>query len=167
MKLTIFGSTGGTGRQVVAQALAQEHDVTAFARSPEKVDQTHKNLQVIQRGVMNLASAERAVQGQDSVICTLGSGSAIREKTMVRANGMKNIICAMEKTSVKRLICQSSAGVVDSSDTLPFLMKYLTVPFLLRRVFADHEIQENSVKESQLDWIIRGTYRLLPARLYS
>jgi len=33
-------------------------------------------------------------------------------------------------------------------------MKYLIVPFMLRRAFADHEIQENYIKESQLDWII-------------
>ena len=76
------------------------------------------------------------------------------DKTMLRANGTKNIIRAMETTGVQRFICQSSAGVGDSSDTLPFLMNYLIVPFLLRRAFADHEIQENYIKESQLDWVI-------------
>ena len=60
----------------------------------------------------------------------------------------------MEKTGVKRFICQSSDGVGESKDTLPFLMKYLIVPFMLRRVWADHEIQENYITESQLDWII-------------
>jgi putative NADH-flavin reductase len=153
MKLTIFGSTGGTGRQVVAQALAQGHDVTAFARSPEKIDQTHKNLQVVQGNVMYLASMERTVQGQDAVVCTLGS-SAMRDTTMVRANGTKNIIRAMEKTGVKRFICQSALGVGDSRDLLPFHYKYLMVPIMLRQVYADHEIQENFIKESLLDWII-------------
>ena len=43
MKLIIFGSTGVTGRQIVTQALEQGHDVTAFARSPEKLDQKHEN----------------------------------------------------------------------------------------------------------------------------
>jgi putative NADH-flavin reductase len=33
-------------------------------------------------------------------------------------------------------------------------MKYLIVPFMLHRAFADHDIQENYIKESQLDWII-------------
>jgi len=153
MKLTIFGSTGGTGRQVVAQALAQGHDVTAFARSPEEINQTHKNLQVVQGNVMNFASVERTVQGQDAVVCTLGS-SSMRDKTMVRANGTKNIIRAMGKTGVKRFICQSALGVGDSRDLLPFHYKYLMVPIMLRQVYADHEIQENFIKESLLDWII-------------
>ena len=152
MKLIIFGSTGGTGRQIVAQALEQGHDVTAFARSPEKLDQKHEKLKVVQGNVLDFASVERAIQGQDVVLCALGM--SMKDKTMLRANGTKNIIRAMEKTGVKRFICQSSAGVGDSSDTLPFLMKYLIVPFMLRRAFADHETQENCIKESQLDWII-------------
>jgi putative NADH-flavin reductase len=153
MKLTIFGSTGGTGRQVVAQALEQGHDVTAFARSPEKLDQTHEKLQVVQGNVLHLASVERAIHGQDVVVCTLGL-PAMMDNSHLRANGTKHILRAMEKTGVKRFICQSSLGVGDSRDMLPFHYKYLIVPLMLRRVFADHEIQENYIKESHLDWII-------------
>jgi len=152
MKLTVFGSTGSTGRQVVGQALEQGHDVTAFVRSPEKFNQKHVKLKVAKGDVLDFVSVERAIQGQDAVLCTLGRPPM--DKSNLRANGTKNIIRAMEKTGVKRLICQSSDGVGDSKDKLPFLMKYLIVPFMLRRVFADHEIQENHIKESQLDWII-------------
>ena len=64
----------------------------------------------------------------------------------------------MEATGVNRLICQSTAGVGDSRDLMPFLMKYLIVPLILRRAWADHEIQENYIKESQLKWtIVRPT----------
>ncbi|MDB4285343.1 SDR family oxidoreductase [bacterium] len=152
MKLIVFGSTGGTGRQVVAQALEQGHDVTVFVRNPKKLNQKHERLQVVKGNVLDFAAVERAIQGQDVVLCTLGLPS--KDKSNLRANGTKYIIRAMEKTGVKRFICQSSDGVGDSRDTLPLLMKYLIVPFILRRAFADHEIQENYIKESQLDWII-------------
>lgn len=152
MKLIIFGSTGSTGRQVVAQALEQGHDATAFARSPEKLNLRHEKLKVIKGNVLDLASVERAIQGQDAVLCTLGRPPL--DKSNLRANGTKNIIRAMEKTGVKRFICQSSDGVGDSRDTMPFLYKYLIVPLFLRRAFADHKIQENYIKESQLDWVI-------------
>ena len=152
MKVIIFGSTGPTGRQVVTQALEQGHDVTAFARSPENIDQKHEKLQVEKGDVLDFAAVERALQGQDAVICTLGLPP--KDKSNLRANGTKNIIRAMEKTGIKRFICQSSYGVGDTSETLPFLMKYLIVPFILHRAFADHEVQENYIKESQLDWII-------------
>ncbi len=152
MKLIIFGSTGATGRQIVAQALEQGHDVTAFARSPEKLDQKHEKLQVIKGNVLDFASVERAIQGQDVVLCALGAPPT--DKSNLRANGTKNIIQAMEKTGVKRFICQSTHGVGDSRGEMTFLFKYILVPFILRRAFADHEIQENYIKESQLDWII-------------
>ncbi len=152
MKIIIFGSTGSTGRQVVRQALQQGHEVTAFARSPEKIEQKHEKLQIIKGNVMDFASVENAIQGQDVVICTLGQPPM--DKSNLRANGTKNIIRAMERNGVKRFICQSSDGVGESRETMPFLYKYIIVPFILRRVFADHEIQENYIKESQLDWVI-------------
>jgi putative NADH-flavin reductase len=152
MKLTIFGSTGGTGRQVVTQALEQGHTVTAFARSPEKLDQKHEKLQVAKGDVMDFALVERAIQGQDAVLCTLGLEAMSQNK--LRANGTKNIIQAMEKTGVRRIICQSALGVGDSRDVLPFHYKHLIIPLMLGRVYADHEIQEKHLKESQLDWII-------------
>ena len=152
MKVVIFGSTGPTGRQVVRQALEQGHYVTAFARSPEKIDQKHEKLQVAKGDVLDFAAVEHALQGQDAVICTLGLPT--KDRSNLRANGTKNIIRAMEKTGIRRFICQSSYGVGDTSEMLPFLMKYLIVPFILHRAFADHEIQENYIKESQLDWII-------------
>jgi putative NADH-flavin reductase len=152
MKVIIFGSTGSTGRQVVTQALEQGHDVTAFVRSPEKLGLQNEKLQVIKGDVLDLASVESAIQGQDAVLCTLGRPPM--DKSNLRANGTKNIIRAMEKTGVRRFICQSSDGVGESRETLPPFMKYIIVPFMLRRAFADHEIQENHVKESQLDWVI-------------
>jgi uncharacterized protein YbjT (DUF2867 family) len=35
MKIIIFGPTGGTGQELMAQALAAGHDVTAFTRNPQ------------------------------------------------------------------------------------------------------------------------------------
>lgn len=152
MKLIIFGSTGNTGRQVVTQALEQGHEVTAFARSPEKLNQKHIKLQVVKGDVLDFASVKNTIKGGDAVICTLGLPP--EDKSNLRANGTKNIIRAMEETGTKRFVCQSSYGVGDTRDSLPFLMKYFFVPFVLKRAFADHEIQENSIRESELDWII-------------
>lgn len=153
MKIIVFGSTGKSGQEVVKQALAQGHDVTAFVRSPEKLGRSHENLKIVTGDVLDSASVTRAVQGQDVVLCSLGL-PAITDKSNLRANGTKHIIRAMEETGIRRFICQSSHGVGDSRGGLPFLYKYLIVPFLLRRPFADHEIQEAHIKKSRLDWTI-------------
>ena len=151
MKLVIFGATGGTGRQVVEQALDQGHRVTAFARTPDKLDIQHPNLDVAQGDVMDLPSVEQAIQGQDAVVCILGSGQL---KSNIRSEGTRQIIQAMEHTGVRRLICQSTLGTGDSWGNLNFFWKYVMFGFILRHVFADHELQESYVQQSNLDWTI-------------
>ena len=37
MKLLVLGATGDTGRNLVAQAIAANHDVLALARKPESI----------------------------------------------------------------------------------------------------------------------------------
>ena len=151
MKLVIFGATGGTGRQVVEQALDQGHRVTAFARTPDKLDIQHPNLDVAQGDVMDLPSVEQAIQGQDAVVCILGSGQL---KSNIRSEGTRQIIQAMEHTGVRRLICQSTLGTGDSWGNLNFFWKYVMFGFILRHVYADHELQESYVQQSNLDWTI-------------
>ena len=72
MKLIIFGSTGATGLQLIAQALELGHQVTAFARSPEKIEQTHEKLTWMKGDVLDQAAVEKASQGHDTVLCALG-----------------------------------------------------------------------------------------------
>lgn len=168
MKLLVVGSTGGTGRELVKQALAQGHEVTAYARTPARLDDlTHPGLQVVRGDVLDSAAVERAVAGQDAVLCAIGTGAG---RSTLREDGTGNIVRAMEKAGVRRLICQSSMGVGDSRANLGFLTKYVIVPIFLRHAFADHERQEAVVKQSALDWTIvrpphlnngprTGTYR--------
>lgn len=152
MKLLIFGSTGSIGQQLVKQALAQGHSITAFARNPAKLDIQHANLNIVQGDVMNLPAVEQTIQGQDAVICALGSGKNLT--STIRSQGTQNIIQAMEKSSIKRFICQSTLGTGDSWGNLNFYWKYIMFSFLLKKIFADHQLQEEYVRQSNLDWTI-------------
>src|SRR5438105_131666 len=72
MKLLIFGATGGTGRALMEQALEQGHVVTAFARDPAQVRTVHSNLRVVRGDILDPASVEAAVRGQDAALSALG-----------------------------------------------------------------------------------------------
>ena len=150
MKLLVFGSTGSIGQQLVRQGLGQGYLVTAFARDPSKLAIRHDNLKVVQGDVMDFPSVEKAVQGQDVVLCSLGAGA----KGVVRSRGTKNIIRAMEKTGVRRFVCQSSLGVGDSWGNLGFFWKYIMFRGILRQAYADHVSQEGHVRQSNTDWTI-------------
>ncbi len=170
MKIIIFGSTGGTGSQLISQALEQDYEVTAFARNPKKIKQSHKKikiqghevtaigdnsekLNIIEGDVLDVSSVEQAIQGHDAVLCSLGM-SNIMDKSKLRANGTLNIIQAMQKAGVKRLICQSALGTGDSKNLLPFHYRFFIAPLFMHRLYEDHLAQETHIKKSQLEWVI-------------
>ena len=152
MNLLIFGSTGGTGRQLVEQALTQGHTVTAFARTPAKLALAHPNLSVWQGDVLDFADVEQALQGQDAVLSALGAPAT--QHDTLRSEGTRNITRAMAQRGVRRFICLTSLGLGDSRAALPFSYKYLIVPLFLRQAFADSELQEACIRQSPLDWTI-------------
>lgn len=154
MKIAIFGSTGGTGRELVRQALELGHEVTAFARSPEKLDDLKReNLRIVKGDVVNYADVEKSVAGQEAILSALGSPTLKAGDTTV-SDGTKNIIKAMEADGVKKFICETSLGVGDSHDQPGFLFMKILVPLFLKNAFADKQIQEKYIKASSLDWII-------------
>jgi FlaA1/EpsC-like NDP-sugar epimerase len=72
MRLLVIGATGGTGRELVQQALAHGHQVTAFVRDPARLQIEHANLRVAKGDVLDYATVEAAMRGQDAVVSALG-----------------------------------------------------------------------------------------------
>lgn len=149
-KILIVGATGSTGRIVVDRALELGYEVTAFARSPEKVAQQHPNLTVFQGDVLDPTSVEEAVKGHDAVLSFIGAGL----KGTVRSEGTLNIIRAMEKANIRRFISQSTLGAGDSRSNLNFYWKHIMFGLLLRNAYADHHKQEAYIRQSNLAWTI-------------
>ena len=155
MKLLIFGASGGTGRLILEQALQQGHEVTAFVRDASRLDIKHPNLRVQQGDVLDYKTIEPAMKEQDAVLSALGSPA--NKIGVIRSQGTQYIIQAMEKYGVRRFVCQTSLGYGDSTpvlDMTPFYFKYLIVPFILKKGFADHALQEEYIRKSGLDWVI-------------
>ncbi|HEV2779423.1 MAG TPA: SDR family oxidoreductase [Actinophytocola sp.] len=150
MKLIVFGATGTVGKHVVEQALRRGHEVTAFTRDAARITARHERLHVAQGDVADVDAVASAVAGHDAVIVTLGGG----RRGDVRAPGTLTIIKAMQRTGVRRLICQSTLGVGDSRGNLNFLWKRIMFGLLLRAAYADHVRQEEHVTRSGLDWTI-------------
>ena len=156
MKLIVFGSTGGIGRQVVAQALDAGHQVTAVARRPEMLNVQHERLQVVRGDALQLDSFQQALSGQDTVVSALGI--ITKEATEFYSSSMRNILEAMQTAEVLRLLCVS-AGAVDPAGWQRWVIK----PILWRLyggMYADLLRMEDAVKASDLDWTIMRPHRL-------
>lgn len=151
MKIAVFGATGGTGSEIVKQALERGHVVTAFVRNPDKMMVKNERLTIVKGDIHNVKDVEQGVLGQDAVICALGARDL--KSTMIRTEGTINIIEAMKRDNVKRLFVISSMGVGESWNTISLINKVF-LSTLLKSTRKDHEAQEAAVKTSGLDWTI-------------
>lgn len=152
MNLLIYGASGATGHELVKQALAQGHHVTAFVRNPSKLKIAHDKLKVIQGDVTDYKGVETSVKGQDAVLSALGAASPFKYDQSV-VEGASNIIRAMESNGVSRFIYMSFVGVKESRNTAGFVIKYIA-PKLLSTEINGHEAREKMIKQSQLGWTI-------------
>lgn len=161
MKLLIIGGTGGTGQQLIKQALQQGHKLTVLARSPEKIKITHPNLIVIKGNVLDLEKVQEAVAGQDAVLSALGHKKFFI-KTNILSEGTRNIILAMQKHKVSRFVCITSLGIGDSRFKLGLYYTLFVVPVILFFYFMDKGKQEKLIKNSSLEWTIVRPGHLMP-----
>jgi len=114
MRVLVIGATGGTGREIVKQALERGHDVVALARKPSRIKFTHDRLHVARGDVMDPASLDAAMPGCEAVVCALGHKRWLGPSKIL-SEGTRNIVRAMEKHGVKRLVVETALGVNCSS----------------------------------------------------
>jgi putative NADH-flavin reductase len=152
MQLVVFGASGGTGRELVKQALGHGHTVRAFVRNPDKFKLVHPRLEVVQGDISDAKAVTAAVKGQDAVLSALGVNN--RKPNTVLSDGVRNLLDAMRKQKVKRLVFVSSLGVGDSKGRLGPLYNWVLLPTLLKHVFADKEAAEELIRNTKLDWTI-------------
>lgn len=160
MNLAIFGANGGTGRELVEQALERGHHVTAIVRNPDSFYLTHERLRVTGGDALQPDSFAQAFKNQDAIVSALGISSflaSLRPMTF-HCITAHNIIDQMQQQGVKRLICLTSVGVLDEPIG-PFFYTILVKP-LLKHKYEDMRQMEAAVRHSQLDWIIVRPFRL-------
>ena len=162
MKVLVVGATGGTGRAAVEALVAGGHEVTAMARHAGAVLGGRAGVRPVDGDATVAADVHAAVRGQDAVVVALG----ITENPMrvrlrgpagtpldVRSRGTAAVVAAMREHGVRRLVVQSSYGVGETRELLP-LSSRLVFALLLKPQIADHEVQEDVVRRSGLDWTL-------------
>lgn len=162
LNILVVGATGGSGRATVEKLLSEGHRVTAYSRSANQIIDDSGRLVTINGNVTDSIELDRATKGQQVIIVTLGInenplrvrffGSA-RTPNDVRSMGTRNVITAMRKHGVQRLIVQSSFGVGETRGLLGFVDQ-LFFNLILKPQIDDTEAQEKEVRNSGLDWTI-------------
>ena len=182
MKLTIVAASGGIGRQLLEQAVAAGHTVTAVMRSTKTLSEQVRIVRV-DLAAPDQAALESAVKGADAVLS--GLGARLSSDEGVASRGTRAIVQAMHATGVRRIVVVSAAPIgtvpspgrpnppkYDPGDG--FFMRHLFGPLTkaaLRRHYADLALMEDILRDSDVDWTVvrpprltdgpmTGTYRV-------
>ncbi|MEU9331980.1 NAD(P)H-binding protein [Streptomyces sp. NPDC048290] len=160
MKLTVFGATGGVGREIVRQALDAGHQVTAVVRDPARLAVTGAGLEVYRADLGDPQAVRAAVAGRDAVLSGLGARS--RKDAGVTARLTRTVLEAMEAEHVRRLVVVSAAPVGPPAEGEGALDRLMlgAVSLVFKDIYADLRETEAELARSATDWTVVRPPRL-------
>lgn len=166
MKLTVFGATGGIGGQVVRQALAAGHTVTAVVRDPARftVDDDPALYVATVPDLSDLTAVPAlttALSGSDAAISGIGPRNA--KDVTVASTTTRAVLKALAKQGVTRFLAVSATPVGPIPDGEDFLNRRLVYPVtrrLLRGIYGDLAVMEADIAASGLRWTVVRPPRL-------
>ncbi len=164
-KVLVIGAGRGVGLETVWQALEAGYEVQALARSASAIEIEHKNLNKIDADATDSEALETAVAECDVVITTLGIAPTFSEVTLFSKTAA-NVIEAMQKNDVRRLIAVTGLGAGNSKGTGGLLYANFLQPLMLGPIYEDKNREEKIIQDSDLEWtIVRpGFLTRLPKR---
>ena len=171
MKLTIFAATGGIGRQLLAQAVAAGHEVTAVVRNPKRLSPEIRAI-MADLAASDPVAIDSAIEGTDAVLSALGPRSI--SEAGITSQGTRAIVQAMKAVGVRRVVVVSAAPVSTiSSPGRPkppkhdpgdgFFMRNLAAPLvkaIFRKHYVDLALMEDILRDSNLAWTVVRPPRL-------
>jgi putative NADH-flavin reductase len=150
MQIAVFGSTGGTGRLVLADGIRRGHEMTAFARDAGALAGVTGLAGVVEGDGRDRVAVEKAIAGQAAVIVTVSG----RGEADVIAGIARTVTAAMPSLGVRRLVAASAYGMVA---TRPYIVAGV-VRKVFAKEFADQAAADRVIASTDLDWtILRGT----------
>lgn len=160
MNVTVIGSTGRTGSQVLAEGRRRGHRMTAFTRRPETLAAPENLAAVVAGDGRDPEAVRRAVRGADAVISIVsapGRGGPHQAAAVARV-----LTTAMAELGVRRLAVTSAYPIVAERPRVPMAV----LRWLFRQAYADASEMERIVMGSDLDWTVVRLGRLTngPAR---
>ena len=155
-RILIIGASSGIGLQTCKTALQRGHAVVAFARRAHQIKLEHQHLTKFQGDALNEDDLNRAMQGVNVVIQTLGVAmnfKLITGPVTLFSNATEIMIKAMHAHDVSRLLAITGFGAGDSIASIHPLQK-IAFNMVFGRAYADKDIQEKLIEASTLAWTI-------------
>ena len=157
MRMAILGGSGGVGRWLIAIARENGDHVKTLVRDRTKLPKDLGAIGVIEGDALDPAAVETTIAGCDVVFSALGASGT--GPTSLYSTAAANIIGAMTRNKITRVLAISSAGAQDDPN-MNFLARRVVMPFVLKNVLADMRRMEELFERSDLVYTIVRPGRL-------
>ena len=159
MKLLVLGASGGTGRWLTRLSAQAGHDVTALVRPGTSID-VPATVRVMRGEVLDRATLESALNGQDAVASCLGirraskaPWSALRSPPDFMTRVASLLVPAMTAAGARRVVAISAGGVAESVAQCSAPIRWLTGAGSVGVAYRDLAEMERLLSASRLDWL--------------
>lgn len=159
MHIAVFGGTGRVGGRFIEYALADGHTVRALVRDPSKLA-PRAGLELVAGDVLNPEDVARTIAGADAVVSGLG-GAGVENPGDAQSQGMRNIVEAMRKLGLRRVLGVAGGGILNSVNG-GLRHDQPSFPDVFKKVSAKHKEAWHAMRDSGLDWTMVATGDIVP-----
>lgn len=145
MNIIVLGATGKTGRLVISQLLDYGHRVTAYVRTPKKINQNHPNLIIVEGALDDRECLSSATVNQDMLISCLGLATPF-SKSLLHPYAPV-IRDAMIVNGCRRILYLAAAGVHYEISGLMGLL----IEKIMGNVLGDHRASIACYQDESFD----------------
>jgi uncharacterized protein YbjT (DUF2867 family) len=163
LRITVFGASGGIGREIVRQALDAGQHVTAVVRTAADFTLSHPDLDVVR--VTGLADPDPlvpALKSADAAISSVGPRGP--RQVTVASTATRGILAALDLAGVRRFLAVSAVPVGPVPEGESFTNRRILLPListLLRGIYGDLAVMEREIRASGTEWTIVRPPRLV------
>jgi putative NADH-flavin reductase len=161
MKILILGATGRLGKKVLETALQSNYEVNVLVRDAKKITLRSDKLFIYEGDCTQVDNIQKALKECDAVVNTLNISrindfpwAPLRTPKDFLSKTMLALVEAMNTEGVKRLALVTACGVNESHLEMPAWFRWLIRNSNIKYPYADHALQEDILRKTDLDWTI-------------
>ncbi|MEK7892794.1 SDR family oxidoreductase [Burkholderia contaminans] len=154
--VALFGATGPTGTHIIEEALKQGYNLSVYTRDAKKLASFAGRIEIVVGDLQDQSAIAKCIQGADAVISALGPNGLKVQGDKPVMHGLSNIIVAMKRAGVRRLVQISTAAYRDPKDGFAFKPHAFALLFkvIARKGYEDIKATGELVANSNLDWTL-------------
>ena len=167
MRIAVFGATGRTGRPLVEQALARDHEVVAFVRDATGLPSSLRDddgVRVVEGDAHTGEGVAAAVGGDgvpvDAVVSVLGQTGDGPDDLLTAAG--RHVLAAMDDHGVDRFVTLVGAAVREDGESVSLGGKVMEalLGLLARAALEDAREHVDLIRASDTRWTVVRAPRL-------